>query len=197
MREEVNVPSTPGNITQLLVALGDGKCEIIDQLLPLVYEELRVIAGRYMQNERRDHTLQTTEVVNEAYLKLVAQDELRFKNKSHFFAIAALAMRQFLVDYARRRKRAKRGGDLIKISLDNLIVITDEGINDIIAIDRALHKLAHVDERLTKVVELRYFAGRTIAEIAAMLGLSEVTIKRDWRAAKAWLRAEIKKQFAD
>lgn len=186
--------SSKDNVTQMLIALSSGKPEIVHQLFPVVYAKLREMAGAYMRRERKDHTLQATEVVNEAYLKLVAQEALNFKNRAHFFGIAALAMRQILVDYAKQRAAAKRGGGLHKISLDDTAIISDDRAEHLLALDEALKKLAEIDPQQSKIVELRYFTGLSIEETAEALGISSATVKREWRMAKAWLYQELSKK---
>jgi RNA polymerase sigma factor (TIGR02999 family) len=184
--------SSQANVTQMLAALSEGKREMADKIFPLVYEELRRIAAGYMRRERRNHTLQTIDLVNEAYLKLVSQDNLSLKNRAHFFAIASLAMRQYLVDYARQHGRKKRGGGQKKISLEDTVLISEERLDEILEVDEALTRLAAIDERQSQIVQMRYFSGLTVEEIAEALDLSPITIKRDWRMAKAWLYHELK-----
>jgi RNA polymerase sigma factor (TIGR02999 family) len=162
--------------------------------MPLVYVELRRQASGYLRRERSNHTLQPTALINEAYLKLIDQRDVKWQNRAHFFAIAAQAMRRILVDYARERKREKRGGAAENLPLDDaLTVISKEKSVDLVALDEALNKLAKFDERQAKVVELRYFSGLSIDETAEVLTVSNVTIRRDWNMAKAWLHQEIKK----
>ncbi len=181
-------------ITQLLNQWSDGDAEVLDDLMPLVYGELRRQAAGYLRRERSDHTLQPTALINEAYLKLIDQRDVKWQNRAHFFAIAAQAMRRILVDYARERKREKRGGAAENLSLDQaLTIVSQEKSVDLVALDEALNKLAQFDERQAKVVELRYFSGLSIDETAEVLDVSNVTVRRDWNMAKAWLHQEITK----
>ena len=181
------------HITALLHDWKDGKKDAFDELFPLVYNELRRRASVYLRNERKGHTLQTTALVNEAYLKLFDQNELEYEDRNHFFAIAANAMRRILVDYARARKRKKRGGKDENLPLDEArFVSTNEKSVDLVRLDEALNELAKFDERQSKVVELKYFGGMTNDETAKVLGISNVTVRRDWNMAKAWLHQQIK-----
>lgn len=183
------------NITRMLKDWSSGgNREALDQLLPFVYDELHRQASRYLRRERSDHTLQTTALIHEAYLKLIDQREVEWKNRAHFFAVAAQAMRRILVDYARTRKREKRGGDDVKLQLDEAInVSTGERRIDLVALDEALTRLAEFDERQARVVELRYFSGMTEEETAEVLGTSPATVRRDWNMAKAWLHSQLTK----
>ncbi len=181
-------------ITQLLNRWSNGDAEVLDNLMPLVYEELRRQASGYLRRERSNHTLQPTALINEAYLKLIDQRDVKWQNRAHFFAIAAQAMRRILVDYARERKREKRGGAAENLPLDEaLTIVSQEKSVDLVALDEALNKLAKFDERQAKVVELRYFSGLSIDETAEVLNVSNITIRRDWSMAKAWLFHEITK----
>ena len=171
-----------------------GNREALDKLLPLVYDELRRQASRYLRRERSDHTLQTTALIHEAYLKLINQNQFQWQNRAHFLAVAAQAMRRILVDYARTGKREKRGGNNIKLQLDEAIETpSKEKSIDLVALDEALNRLAEFDERQAKIVELRYFSGMTEEETAEILKLSPVTVRRDWKVAKAWLRGQLMK----
>ena len=182
------------HITQLLNQWSDGDAEVLDDLMPLVYKELRRQAAGYLRRERADHTLQPTALINEVYLKLIDQRDVKWQNRAHFFAISAQAMRRILVDYARERKREKRGGAAENLPLDEaLTIVSQEKSVDLVALDEALNKLAKFDERQAKVVELRYFSGLSIDETAEVLNVSNVTIRRDWTMAKAWLHQEITK----
>ncbi len=182
------------HITQLLNQWSDGDAEVLDDLLPLVYKELRRQAAGYLRRERSDHTLQPTALINEAYLKLIDQRDVKWQNRAHFFAIAAQAMRRILVDYARERHREKRGGAAENLPIDEaLTIVSQEKSVDLVALDEALNNLAQFDERQAKVVELRYFSGLSIDEAAEVLNVSNVTIRRDWNMAKAWLHQEITK----
>jgi RNA polymerase sigma factor (TIGR02999 family) len=180
------------NITQLLREWGDGKPEAMDQLLPLIYSELHKQAAAYMRRERPSHTLQTTALVNEAYMKLVDQRQVEWKNRGHFFAIAAQAMRRILVDHAKNRNREKRGGPGTDVPLeDALLAAADDTNVDIVALDEALSRLAEFDPQQERIVELRYFAGLSLDETAAALNISRATAARDWAVAKAWLHREL------
>ncbi|CAN5691812.1 sigma-70 family RNA polymerase sigma factor [soil metagenome] len=169
-----------------------GKQEALDALLPLVYEELRRQASRYLRRERAGHTLQTTALIHETYLKLIDQREVNWQNRAHFFSIAAQAMRRILVDYARQRHREKRGGigEDLPIEAAALAVSGERSI-DLVALDEALTRLAAFDERQARIVELRYFSGLSVEETAEALRISPATVKNDWRTAKAWLFQEI------
>ncbi|MCI0389601.1 MAG: sigma-70 family RNA polymerase sigma factor [Acidobacteria bacterium] len=188
---------SPQEVTQLLVAWGNGDKSALEQLMPLVYEELRRLAQRHLRRERAGHTLQTTALVHEAYLRLIDQKEVQWQNRAHFFAVAAQMMRRILVDYARSRRFAKRGGDVYRVSLDEAMVVSDERAADVIALDEALTSLAEFDERMSRMVELRFFCGLNIEETAELLGVSPGTVMRDWTMAKAWLQREINKGMSD
>jgi RNA polymerase sigma factor (TIGR02999 family) len=164
-------------------------------LLPLIYEELQKQAHRYLRRERNQHSLQTTELINEAYLKLVGQRHLEVKNRQHFFAIAANLMREILVDRARRRNRLKRGGINVDLPLrEDIYLVNAHNDIDLLALDQALTRLASIDAQQTRVVELKFFGGLEITEIADVLGISTATVKRDWNSAKAWLRHELSRR---
>ena len=181
-------------ITQLLRKWSEGNQEVLDKLMPLVYDELRRQASRYLRRERANHTLQTTALIHEAYLKLIDQNQVEWQNRTHFFAIAAQAMRRILVDYARERNREKRGGAAENLPLEEAAFVIAQGKNvDLVALDEALNRLAEFDERQARVVELRYFSGLSIDETADVLGISNVTVRRDWNMAKAWLHQQITK----
>ena len=186
-------------ITVMLRALNaDVSRETLDALLPFVYDELHRQAHRYLRGERSNHTLQTTALINEAYLRLIGQKSVEWQNRAHFFGLAANMMRRILVDYAKTKTRAKRGGSDEVVPLDNALSIAAETTTeaekiDLIALDRALDKLAAKDERLARIVELRYFSGLTVEETAEVLKISAMTVKRDWNVAKALLYKEIKK----
>jgi len=181
-------------ITQLLNQWSNGEAKVLDDLMPLVYVELRRQASGYLRRERVNHTLQPTALINEAYLKLIDQRDVKWQNRAHFFAIAAQAMRRILVDHARERMREKRGGAAENLPIDEaLTIVSQEKAVDLVALDEALNKLVTFDERQAKVVELRYFSGLSIDETAAVLNVSNVTIRRDWNMAKAWLHQEITK----
>ena len=179
-----------GDVTSLLVASSKGDQEALNQLLPLVYDELRRLADRYLHRERSDHTLQATALVHEAYLRLIDQ-RVSWANRAHFFGVAAEMMRRILIDHARSRQAAKRGSGGIKISLDDVLELTDERAADLIALDDALKALAEFDPQKARVVELRFFGGLSIEETAAVMGLGTATITRQWRLARAWLYHEL------
>ena len=190
--KKMEQPDKSQNITALLHEWKHGKKDAFDKLFPFVYDELRRRASAYLRNERAGHTLQTTALVNEAYMKLVDINEIEYEDRNHFFAIAANAMRRILVDYARTRKREKRGGKDENLPLDEArFVSANERSVDLVALDEALNELAKFDERQAKVVELKYFGGMTIDETAEVLGVSNVTVRRDWNMAKAWLHQQI------
>lgn len=178
------------DVTSLLIASSSGDQEALNRLLPLVYDELRRLADRYLHRERSDHTLQPTALVHEAYLRLIDQ-KVSWANRAHFFGVAAEMMRRILIDHARSHQAAKRGSGGIKLSLDDVLEITDERAADLIALDEALKALAEFDAQKARVVELRFFAGLSIEETAAVLGLGTATITRQWRLAKAWLYHEL------
>jgi RNA polymerase sigma-70 factor (ECF subfamily) len=180
------------NITQMLREWGDGKTEAVDELLPMIYSELHRQAAGFLRRERANHSLQTTELVHEAYLKLVDQRNVDWKCRGHFFAIAATAMRRILVDHAKKRHRAKRGGSEEDIPLEEVLIAAAENTNvDLIALDEALSRLAKFDPQQERIVELRYFAGLSLEDTADAIGISRATAARDWQAAKAWLHREL------
>lgn len=183
--------SGPDEITRLLVDWGKGDRAALDKLLPLVYEELRRLSSHYMRFERSDHVLQTTALVHEAYLRLVDQRNINFQSRTHFFAIAAQVMRHILVDYARGQRRAKRGEGLPTLALTDVAVISEDRADELLSVNSALESLTAMDPRKGRVFELRYFGGMSVAEAADALKVSPVTVARDWRMAKAWLRREI------
>ena len=185
------VPAKPEEVTQLLVRWSKGDKAALAELTPLVYDELRRVARNYMRREPTDHTLQTTALVNEAYIRLIDQDRVRWQNRAHFFGIAAQLMRRILVDHARKRHNLKRGGDVRRIALDEAVLVADEQAAELVALDGALRSLETVDERKSKVVELRFFGGLSIEEAAEVLSVSPATIQREWAMAKAWLYREI------
>jgi len=181
----------PQNVTQLLIGWGQGDKEALDRLVPIVYDELRRQAARYLRHERAGHTLQTTALIHEAYIRLIDQKNVHWQNRAHFFGIAAQLMRRILVDHARTRKRAKRGGSDIRVPLEDAVAIAKAPQLDVVALDEALNRLAEIDEQQGKIVELRFFSGLTVEETAEVLGISPATVKRDWSMAKAWLHREI------
>jgi len=179
-------------ITRMLQEWSGGNHDALDALLPLVYAELHRQASRYLRRERAGHTLQTTALIHEAYLKLIDQRTVNWQNRAHFFGIAAQAMRRILVDYARGRHRAKRGGIGEDLPLEEAaLMVSEERSVDLVALDEALTRLAEFDERQARIVELRYFSGLSIEETAEVLQISPATVKSDWNVAKAWLRHEI------
>jgi len=178
--------STPG-LTELLLDWQHGDRSALNKLTPLVYDELRRIAHRYVQRENYGHTLETTALVNEAYLRLAGQKKIDWQNRSHFFAVTAQVMRHILIDHARRRNYIKHGGDAQRVSLAEAGLMSAERARDLLALDDALAELADLDPRKSRVVELRYFGGLSLDETAEVLEISVMTVRRDWRAAKAWL----------
>src|SRR5688500_5472316 len=175
------------NVTQLLIELSEGKRATVDDLLPLVYGELKKMAANYLRKERPDHTLQPTALVNEAYLRLVDQTRVSWQNRAHFFGIAAQMMRRILIDHARAQKAGKRLGNVEKLQLDENIDKAVEMGPDLVALDEALRSLAEMDPQLARLVELRYFGGLTFEETAEVLGVSLITAKRHWELARSWL----------
>jgi RNA polymerase sigma-70 factor (ECF subfamily) len=178
-------------VTELLVRWSQGDDAALAELTPLVYEELRRLAHRQMSAERSGHTLQTTALVNEAYLRLADQTNSRWQNRAHFFAVAARAMRQILVSYARSQRSQKRGGGTIKIELDEAALVSPEESKEIVDLHEALETLATLDSRKAQVVELKYFGGLNYDEMAEVLKISPVTARRDWKFARAWLYKEL------
>jgi RNA polymerase sigma factor (TIGR02999 family) len=177
-------------VTRLLIAWRQGEPAALDELIPLVYGELRRIAAHYLRQERRGHTLQTSALVNEAFLRLIDQT-VDWRNRAQFFGIAARMMRQILVDHARHRGRAKRGGEQVRVALDEALDVAQTPDADLVALDEALTALAQFDPQQSRVVELRYFGGLTIAETAEVLGVSDSTVEREWNLARAWLLREL------
>jgi RNA polymerase sigma factor (TIGR02999 family) len=186
--------SSTQQVTKLLQAWGRGQDSALDELLPIVHQELRRLARRYMMGERASHTLQTTALVNEAYLRLVNSRRVRWQDRAHFFAISAQLMRRILVDSARAYRSKKRGADVSKVILDEALIGPQEKGQDLVALDDALKLLAEVDARKSQVVELRFFGGLSVDEAALVLKVSPDTVLRDWRLAKAWLKREISKR---
>jgi RNA polymerase sigma-70 factor, ECF subfamily len=191
MRMECEPPS---EITQLLQDWRDGDGKALDILLPLVYKELRRLARHQLRNERPDHSLQSAALVHEAYIRLVGVSPPRWESRTHFFAIAAQLMRQILVDYARRHTAAKRGGTMCRLSLEDVMATTRQAQVDVVALDEALQALAKIDERQSRIVELRFFAGLSLNEISEVLEIAPATVQRDWIAARAWLHREISRR---
>jgi len=179
------------DITELLYRWDSGDASARQQLMPLVYDELRRVARRSLAGQRNDHTLQSTALVHEAYLRLAGPRAMHWQNRSHFFAVAAQMMRQILVDHARRRLAAKRGGSSLTLSLDEAVALPQQTRVDLVALDDALTRLAELDQRQSQVVELRFFGGLSVEETARALGISVATVKREWAVARAWLYAEL------
>jgi RNA polymerase sigma factor (TIGR02999 family) len=184
--------SSAKDITQMLLDWSQGDCSAAEQLFPMVYDELHRLAERQMRRERPDHTLQTTALVNEAYLRLVDQKRVRWQNRAHFFGVAAQLMRRILIKYAERRHAAKRGGGQYELSLEDACIVTDERADNLIALDHALTDLAAIDPRQSRIVELRFFGGLSVEEIGVVVGVSPATVKREWRVARAWLYGAIR-----
>lgn len=189
--------TSPQQVSQLLQRWSDGDKEALNELMPLVYGELRRIARRYMKQQSGNHTLQTTALIHEAYLRLVAQGEANWRDRAHFFGVAAQAMRHILVDYARTQNRAKRTGGAHQVSLDQVLNVVGERSTEFTALDDALTELSKVDERRSKVVELRFFGGLSEEEIAEVLDVSLRTVSKDWSFARAWLLRELSKTKHD
>jgi RNA polymerase sigma-70 factor, ECF subfamily len=184
----------PQGITQLLERWGQGDEEALDQLMPLVYDELHRLAGAYLRRERGEHTLQPTALVNEAYLKLVHQRNIRWQNRAQFFGVAAQLMRRILVDHARANHAAKRGGDRVNVSLKNIGAFGTQPAADVLALHDVLNRLAEIDPDQSRIVELRFFGGLTIEEAAEVMHVSHSTVEREWKIAKAWLKRELTKR---
>jgi RNA polymerase sigma-70 factor (ECF subfamily) len=180
------------DVTRLLKAWGEGDSKALERLMPIVYGELRRVAARHLRRERPDHTLQPTALVNEAYLRLIDQKDVHWQSRAHFVGVAAKMMRRILVDHARRHHRMKRGGDVRKVSLDEAVPVGNDRAADLVALDDALSALAAFDGRKSQVVELRYFGGLSVKEVAAVLQVSEITVLRDWKLAKAWLYDQVR-----
>ncbi|HUQ92076.1 MAG TPA: sigma-70 family RNA polymerase sigma factor [Bryobacteraceae bacterium] len=188
------MPETPAQqhaVTQLLSDLQRGKAGAADELLPLVYQELRKIAGAYMRRERVNHTLQATALVHEAYLQLVDQTRVDWKNRAHFFGVAAQLMRRILVEHARAHHAQKRGGDANKVSLEEVINYFPQKEMTLVALDDSLTELERMDARQSRIVELRFFGGLTTEEVAEVIGISTATVEREWRSARAWLHSQL------
>ncbi|MEW6131230.1 MAG: sigma-70 family RNA polymerase sigma factor [Acidobacteriota bacterium] len=187
--------SSPQDVTALLLAWNRGDRAALDKLIPLVYQELHQTAKRYLKHEREDHSLQTTALVNEVYLRLVDVKQVELQNRAHFLAISAQLMRQILVDFARRRQKLKRGKGLERVTLDDALIVSSERSPDIVALDDALKTLEKLDSRQSKIVELRFFGGLSEEEIAQALQLSARTVRNDWSMAKVWLLRELDKNL--
>lgn len=182
----------PHEITDLLIEWSNGSSESLEQLMPVVEGELRRIAANHMRRETPGHTLQTTALVNEAYLKLVDQEEVQWQNRAQFFALASMLMRRILLDHARAQRRVKRGGAVVHVNLEDVAVISPERSEEMIALDEALERLAEFDVTKSKIVEMRYFGGLSVDETSEVLGIAPVTVMYHWRLAKAWLGREIR-----
>ncbi len=184
--------SPTGEVTLLLAKVRSGSPDAANQLVPLVYAELRRMAGAYMRNERPNHSMQATELVHEAYMRMVGATPANPENRAHFFAIAANTMRQVLLDYARKRSAGKRGGAALqKIDLNAELFVAHDSLDDVIIIDELLNRLNGIDPRQSRLIELRFFAGLSNEEAGEVMGVSEATVKREWRSAKAWLHREL------
>jgi RNA polymerase sigma factor (TIGR02999 family) len=183
--------SSPDEVTLMLIRWSNGERDALDQLIPVVYGELRRLASRTLRRERRDHTLQPTALVHEAYLRLIDQRSVNWQNRSHFFAIASQAMRRIVVDHARRHNAVKRGGDNLKVELEAAMLLPGAKDVDVVRLDDALTALAAFDPQQGRIVELRFFGGLSIEQTAEVIGISPATVKRDWSMAKAWLHREL------
>jgi RNA polymerase sigma factor (TIGR02999 family) len=181
------------DVTALLLQLTQGNQAAAEQLIPVVYDELKRLARGYMRSERTDHTLQTTALVHEAYLKLVRQQRVSWQGRAHFFGIAAQLMRRILIDHARGRRRAKRGAAQGTLPLDEALCFSPERSEQLVRLDEALERLSKLDARQSRIVELRFFGGLSVEETSELLGISPKTVKRDWSVAKAWLHAELRR----
>ena len=193
----LSMEAAPDGVTQLLINWRNGDKAALDQLMPLVYEELRRLARGFMGKERNNHTLQTSALINEAYLKLADQDETNWQNRAHFFAVAAQIMRHILVDHARSYGYEKRGAGAQRVALDDAQVFSEERAGELVALDEALTNLATVDPRKSRIVELRFFGGLTVDETAEVLKVSPATIRRDWSTAKVWLYGALTGHIGD
>jgi len=193
MKKLMDAPSvSQQRVTELLVQWSHGDDSALAELTPLVYEELRRVAHRHLSGQRPDHTLQTTALVNEVYLRLADQTNPRWQNRAHFFAVAARAMRQILVSYARSQQSQKRGGGALRVDLDEAALVSPEESKQIVDLHEALGQLATLDSRKAQVVELKYFGGLNYEEIAEVLKISRITVRRDWEFAKVWLYTELR-----
>lgn len=188
---------TPQDLTQLLVAWSNGEQDALEQLIPLVYNELHRLAHRYMDRERGEHTLQSTALVHEAYERLINLKDVSWQNRAHFFGVSAQLMRRILVDYARSRRYSKRGGEWRHVPLNEAVAVFRDRRTDIVELDDALRALADIDPRKSRVVEMRFFGGLSVKETAEVLRVSPETVLRDWRLAKVWLLRQLSKQKAD
>lgn len=188
---------TTQQVTRLLRDWSKGDQSALEQLTPLVYGELRRLAGRYLRKERPDHTLQSTALVHEAFIRLVDQRDVKWQNRAHFFGVAAQMIRRILVDHARGRQASKRGSGIPKLSLDEALATPERKDLDLIALDDALNSLSKIDPQQARIVELRFFTGLTVEETAEVLGISPATVKRDWVTAKAWLYRDISRAMGN
>lgn len=188
---------SPEGVTQLLKAWGNGEQQALDRLIPLVYTELHRLAHRYMGRERRTHTLQPTALVHEAYERLIDLKHVSWQNRAHFFGVSAQLMRRILVDYARSRRYSKRGGEWRQVPLNEAIAVFRDRQTDIVALDDALRTLSDIDPRKGRVIEMRFFGGLSIKEVAEVLNVSQETVLRDWRLAKVWLLRELSQGTAN
>jgi RNA polymerase sigma factor (TIGR02999 family) len=195
--EEVRVEPSPADVTSLLNKLADGDQEAAAQLVPLVYEELRRLAVRRLRHERPNHTLQATALVHEAYVKLSAQRDAKWQNRAQFFGVASQAMRRILVDYARGQQRIRRGGKRQKVSLDNVLLVSPDRNEEVLALHESLSRLEKFDGRQARIVELRYFGGLKLEEVAEVVGISTKTVMRELNVAKAWLYGDLKERSAE
>jgi RNA polymerase sigma-70 factor, ECF subfamily len=191
------VEPVSADVTSLLKQLAHGDQEAADELIPVIYQELHRLAVGHLRHEPPNHTLQPTALVHEAYIKLVAQRNVDWQSRSHFFAVASKLMRRILVDYARRQLRAKRGGKPTKLSLDEILLVSPDRPDKMLALDQCLTRLEKLDDRQSRIVELRYFGGLTVEEAAEVLGVSTTTVRREWTSAKAWLYGELKERHGD
>lgn len=182
---------TSNEITEQLIAWGNGDATALDKLIPVVYQELRRMADQYLRREDLSHSLQPTALVHEAYLRLIDQTKVQWQSRAHFFGVAAQMMRRILIDHAKTKHRLKRGGGAIKVSFDENVNVSEERATELIALDDALEELAQMDERKSRIVELRYFGGLSVDETAEVLGVSNKTVMRDWNFAKAWLYQQL------
>jgi RNA polymerase sigma factor (TIGR02999 family) len=187
----------PTQVTQLLMKWSDGDKAALDELIPIVHAELRRLARIYMGRERRGHTLQTSALINEAYVRLVDQENVQWQDRAHFFAAAAQVMRHILIDHARSYQYAKRGGGARKVSLDEAALLPQQRATELVALDDALTSLARIDPRKSQLVELRFFGGLSVEETAEVMAISPTTVMREWRAVKAWLHRAISKKESD
>jgi RNA polymerase sigma factor (TIGR02999 family) len=185
--------TSPNEVTQLLQNWKNGDKTALDKLMPVVYDELRRIASRFLKQQRPNHTLQTTALVHEAYVRLVGKQDMEWQNRAHFFGVAARMMRFILMDYALAQQTEKRGGGNLKLSLDEAMTLPEKNELDVAALNDSLNTLAEVDERRSQIVELKFFSGLSNEEVAEVMGISLATVNREWRMARAWLQSELSK----